>query len=162
MLERAHVLCAIALVIAQSAATYACAKSRKQPPIHASTQTPVETGKTPSAGPPLRSLDQLAVGLKEHFSPVWTATYECRSKTADGCSAGCASASFSPIQRLTVVVGSVTIGKQDLPAYYYLAVFPSGSSKSAKSVAKAEGFIFDTKAVCGTVNMDLTFSGPGD
>lgn len=154
--------CAIALVLAQSTASDARPKSRKAPPPQALGQTPAEPGSAPAAGSPLRPPDQLAAGLKAYLSPVWTAAYECRSKTADGCSAGCASASFSPIQRLTVVLGSVTIGSRNFPIYYYLAEFPQGSSKSAKSVAKAEGFILDTNAVCGTVNMDLTFSGPGN
>lgn len=94
------------------------------------------------------------------MTQVLKATYTCRDATGESCSAGCGSASFSPLKSLTVILGSVPIGNQSLPMYYYLAVFPQTAEKSAKSAAKAEGFILSTSPVCGTVNMDLTFSDP--
>ncbi len=153
MLRRRHVVCLAALVIAQGLAS-ASAKHHNAP-APAATRSPAAPDKTAAAAapPPL----PLAAGIKEHLAPVWKATYECGGKAED-CSAGCGSASFSPIQRLTVVLGLVAIGRREVLIYYYLAEFPQDQSKKAKSAAKAEGFILDSNAVCGTVNMNLTFS----
>jgi hypothetical protein len=123
--------------------------------------------------------------LKGIMKPILKATYVCtNAKSGQGCSAGCASVSFSPLTRLTVILGSVTIGSQVIPMYHYLAEFPGAAieKKSAEqtpkakaeaaiatkgsaresvhtqSASKAEGFVLSTGDVCGTVNMTLTFS----
>jgi hypothetical protein len=52
-----------------------------------------------------------------------------------------------------------------IPMYYYLVEFPKSdkdgaSYDDATKAVKAEGFILSVDSVCGTVNMDLTFSCP--
>jgi hypothetical protein len=114
-----------------------------------------------AAAPPLATI-QPAVLPAALIKPILKAIYECRDKTGKGagCSAGCASASFAPLTRLTVVLGTILIGDKDVPIYYYLAEFPQPTGKTPKPAPKAEGFILSTNQVCGTVNMDLIFSTP--
>jgi hypothetical protein len=99
--------------------------------------------------------------LPQNFTVIFKATYTCRDKTqGKGCTAGCASASFSPLTRLTVVLGSIPIGGKNTLMYYYLAELPKEATPSddpSKVATKAEGFILSGDALCGTVNMDLKF-----
>jgi hypothetical protein len=93
---------------------------------------------------------------------VLMATYTCRDKTGkgEGCSAGCGSASFAPLRALKVVLASVQMGERHVPMYYYVAYFPKPTSKTSNSPQLAQGFILNAASVCGTVNMDLSFSQP--
>jgi hypothetical protein len=115
------------------------------------------------AAPPLLSVDTSKLPGEE----IFTAEYTCEDRTnGKGCSAGCASASFSPLLRLTVVLLSLAPSAGDAQAmYYYLVQFPEGT-KTGKDPAQpkqphAVGFTLDTSAVCGSVNMDVEFKKGG-
>jgi hypothetical protein len=97
---------------------------------------------------------------------IFTAQYKCSKDPirGAGCSAGCASASFSPLLYLTVVLIAVTPepGEQPRSMYYYLVQFPEDPKDTQKAPPqfkqpRAYGFTLDTTAICGTVSMDLEF-----
>jgi hypothetical protein len=88
------------------------------------------------------------------------ADYLCKDETAGaGCSAGCDSASLSPIVRLTIILfsfrGRPPGANGDI--LYYLAQLPQPASRkaAAKAVMRAEGFIVHPTSLCGTVNMTM-------
>jgi hypothetical protein len=115
------------------------------------------------AAPPLLSVDTSQLPGEE----IFTAEYTCEDRTnGKGCSAGCASASFSPLLRLIVVLLSVAPAAGNAHAmYYYLVQFPEGT-KAGKDPSQpkqphAIGFTLDTSAVCGSVNMDVEFKKGG-
>jgi hypothetical protein len=95
-------------------------------------------------------------------SVLFRAVYSCRNEKGSGCSAGCASASFSPLKRLTVTLYSLsTQQRPEFEVLHYLVEFPQTAEKAARGqkaapVTKAEGFILDAKSLCGTINMDLS------
>jgi hypothetical protein len=101
---------------------------------------------------------------------IFTAQYKCSKDPIGGvgCSAGCASASFSPLLYLTVVLIAVTPepGQQSRSMYYYLVQFPEDAKEPQQDPQqfkqpRAYGFTLDTAAICGTVNMDLEFERSG-
>jgi hypothetical protein len=102
---------------------------------------------------------------------IFTAQYKCSKDPIGGvdCSAGCASASFSPLLYLTVVLIAVTPepGGQPRSMYYYLVQFPEDLKNTQKAPQqfkqpRAYGFTLDATAICGTVNMDLEFERKGE
>jgi hypothetical protein len=123
-------------------------------------------GRALAADLPAEANPPKLADLPDNLQKIFKAVYECRDKKGKGCSAGCASASFSPLTRLSVVLVSVPINGQNTPMYYYLAEFPEdkdatdAENGTKNRVTKAEGFILSSNAVCGTVNMDLTISKP--
>jgi hypothetical protein len=109
-------------------------------------------------------------------SILFQVVYECNNGDGSGCSAGCASASFSPLTELTVTVYSVNdINGAKTQILHYLVKFPEKTSndakaKTVKKAAKAdkadkagtaEGFVLAPNSLCGTVNMKLKTADPG-
>lgn len=132
-----------------------------QPPAGAA--APADVVATPA---PVLAVDpaKLSKTFQAYFKPILKATYECRDKTGkgEGCSAGCASASFSPVTRLTVVLGSLLVDGENIRFYYYLVEFPKAAGKGAKGVDKAEGFrrLIGTLIPCQSgVTLVITISG---
>jgi hypothetical protein len=112
-------------------------------------------------------------------SILFQVVYECNNGDGSGCSAGCASASFSPLTELTVTVYSVSdSGGRNTEILHYLVKFPKAPPQAAKAKpAKgkkgdaeadkadkpgiAEGFVLASNSLCGTVNMKLRTADPG-
>jgi hypothetical protein len=103
-------------------------------------------------------------------SVVLEVVYTCRNDDGSGCSAGCASASFSPLMELTVTLYSLKrpYDGKNIDILHYLAKFPEtvernakrAGAKRPKAITKAEGFTLDATSLCGTVNMIVTKVAP--
>jgi hypothetical protein len=97
------------------------------PPAHAAPAPAVAAPKPAEAKqPPKLIVDPTKLPGEE----IFTAEYTCADRTKGaGCSAGCASASFSPLLYLTVVLLSVRPldGGQPHTMYYYLVQFPEAA-----------------------------------
>jgi hypothetical protein len=126
-----------------------------------------------TAEPPPPDFDKIAPN-----SILFRVVYQCNNNdgSGSGCSAGCASASFSPLTELTVTVYSVNdINGAKTQILHYLVKFPEKTSndakaKTVKKAAKAdkadkagtaEGFVLAPNSLCGTVNMKLKTADPG-
>jgi hypothetical protein len=111
-------------------------------------------------------------------SILFRVAYECNNDdgSGSGCSAGCASASFSPLTELTVTVYSVSdVNGAKTQILHYLVKFPEKTpnafkAKAVKKAAKAdkadkagtaEGFVLAPNSLCGTVNMKVKTADPG-
>jgi len=95
---------------------------------------------------------------------IFSALYQCKDVGGSGCSAGCGSASFSPLVYLTVSLRSISVGdgSKTIMYYYYLVQQAVTSGKKSGDPKKgsgptAQGFTLDTSALCGAVNMDMKY-----
>jgi hypothetical protein len=84
--------------------------------------------------------------------------YVCSNKqTGEGCRATCATATFSPILRLAVILYSIKAedGNKYVDFLYYKATFSENADGDSSRPKFAEGFILGTNSLCGAVNMQL-------
>jgi hypothetical protein len=126
-----------------------------------------------AAEPPPLDFDKIASN-----SILFRVVYECNNDdgSGSGCSAGCASASFSPLTELIVTVYSVSdVNGAKTQILHYLVKFPektpnAAKAKAVKKAAKAdkadkagtaEGFVLAPNSFCGTVNMKVKTADPG-
>jgi hypothetical protein len=110
----------------------------------------------------LGSIDRLPTLKGAPWTQIFRVIYECKGdmKSGTGCSAGCASASFSPLIRLSTVLYATNADgvNPNTVLLYYLVDLPPpkarrGTGDANVKPVQAEGFVLNSNSVCGTVNM---------
>jgi hypothetical protein len=91
---------------------------------------------------------------------TFVARYTCSSPNGVGCSAACASVSFSPVTQLTIILFAIDKAGSTADLLYYQAQLPKANvgKANAGNPKFAEGFVLNASNPCGTVNMHLEFT----